>query len=386
MAKFINRQKISIINVIFVVVIIVFVAFLPRLILNKIEQNKITNIFSIDKDISQLKEAMYYKQLEGTQVQCELCPNKCLLNNGQKGLCRVKQNINGRLYSLVYSKPVTIHVDPIEKKPLFHFLPGSNVYSLATVGCNLSCQHCQNWDISQTNPEEAKTLEMTPEQVVNDAIKQNTSIIAFTYSEPVVFYEYVIDIAKLAHEKNLKTIIISNGYINKEPLLNLLPYLDAVKIDLKAFSEKFYEKITNGRLGPVLENIKTVKESGKHIEIVYLIIPGENDSEEEIKNMSQWLKDNIGEDTIIHFSRFYPQYKMANKQPTPIEIIKKAREIALKVGLKYVYTGNIEYPIGETTYCDDGTIAIRRQGYFILNNKLKNGRCSDNTVIPGVWQ
>jgi len=367
---------------------ITFLAFLPWLLIQKNSNQigQITNKLTPTQDVSSLKEAMYYEQLGNGQVQCGLCPNRCILSEGQRGLCHVRQNIGGKLYSLVYNKPVTIHLDPIEKKPLFHFLPGTQAYSLATVGCNLSCQHCQNWDISQVMPEDVNPFYKTPEQIVQEAQEQGAATIAFTYSEPIIFYEYMIDIAKVARERNLKTVMISGGYINEEPLKNLLPYLDGIKIDLKAFSDEFYKKITNGRLEPVLDTIKTIKESGKHLEIVYLIIPGENDSDEEITKMAKWLKENIGENTILHFSRFYPQYKMMNKPPTPLTTVKHARDLALAAGLKYVYTGNIEYREGETTYCSDGTPAIERQGYFILKNNLIDGKCIDGTEIPGIWQ
>jgi len=386
-----DKQLNIIIKIIMAAAIITLLAFLPWFIIQKY-RDKVNDIAvsmaptGEISEISGLKEAMYYEQLASERVQCNLCPNRCILEKEQRGLCKVRKNIDGKLYSLIYGKPVTVHVDPIEKKPLFHFLPGANAYSLATVGCNLSCQHCQNWDISQAFPEDVKPYDKTPEEIVEEALAAKAEVIAFTYSEPIVFYEYMLDIAKIARENNLKTVMISGGYINKEPLLNLLPYLDGIKIDLKAFSEDFYLKITNGNLQPVLDTIKTIYQSGKHLEIVYLIIPGENDSDEEITAMSQWLKENVGEDAIVHFSRFHPQYKMTNKPPTPLETIKHARDLAIKAGLKYVYTGNIEYSQGETTYCPDDSIAIQRKGYFILKNALTNGKCADGTKIPGVWE
>lgn len=382
-----DKQLNKIIKIIFTAGIIAFIGFLPWILIQKNSDkiNKITQNLTASPDISTLKEAMYYETLDNGRVQCNLCPNHCYLAEGQTGICHVRKNIGGRLYSLNYNKPATIHVDPIEKKPLFHFLPGANAYSLATIGCNLSCKHCQNWDISQALPEDVNIPVKTPEEIIREAKASGAEVIAFTYSEPIVFYEYMIDIAKLAKNENLKTVMISGGYINEEPLINLLKYLDGVKIDLKAFSDEFYKKITNGRLQPVLDTIKTVHDAGKHLEIVYLIIPEENDSEEEIKNMAGWLVENIGENAILHFSRFYPQYKMTNKPPTPLETIKKAREIALKAGLKYVYSGNIRYDEGESTYCDDGSIAIQRQGYFIIKNALTDGKCADGTKIPGVW-
>jgi len=383
-----DNQLNKIIKIIIGAAIITFLGFLPWIWIQKNSDkvNQIVDKLAPNQAVSQLKEATYYEQLSNGRVQCNLCPNRCLLAEGQRGICRVRENIGGKLYSLVYGQPVTMHVDPIEKKPLFHFLPGAKAYSLSTVGCNLSCQHCQNWDISQAFPEDVQPFNKTPGQIIEEALQAKAEVIAFTYGEPIVFYEYMIDIAKEAREHGLKTVMISGGYINEEPLKNLLPYLDGIKIDLKAFTDKFYQKITNGRLQPILDTIKTIQAAGKHLEIVYLIIPGENDSSEEITNMVNWLKANIGENAILHFSRFQPQYKMMNKPPTPISTIKHARELALEAGLKYVYTGNIEYSKGESTYCSDGSIAIKRQGYFILKNALENGQCADGTEVPGVWE
>lgn len=371
-------------------VAIVFVAYLPYFLIHKFKTqtasvvNKLNN--QIKQNTSNLHQAMWWHKLDNNFVQCDLCPNRCRLSEGQIGLCRARQNIGGKLYTLNYGQPVAVHVDPIEKKPLFHFMPGAQAYSLAAAGCNLRCQYCQNWDISQISPLDINTPRLTPAQIVAQAKDSGAPIIAFTYSEPVVFYEYVLDIARLAHLNNLKTVMISSGYINPEPLKQLLPYLDGVKIDLKAFDDKFYQKITSGRLQPVLDTIKIIHQANKHLEIVYLLIPGENDSDEEIIKMSQWLKENIGPDTILHFSRFYPQYKMLDKPPTPISTVKHARNLAIKAGLKYVYTGNIADEAGQTTYCPNGTPAIVRQGYFVVKNILKNGHCPDGTLIPGVWK
>jgi pyruvate formate lyase activating enzyme len=382
-----EKQK-NILKIIISVAVLLCLAFLPWWLLNKKGEsvNKLADKLVPAADTAKLKEAMYYEALNGGRVQCALCPNRCLLEEGQSGLCKARKNIEGKLYSLVYGKPVTIHIDPIEKKPLFHFLPGASAYSLATVGCNLSCAHCQNWDISQAFLEDVTAIPKTPAEVVAEAKASKAEVIAFTYNEPIIFYEYMLDIAKTAKTEGIKTVMISNGYINQEPLLNLLPYLDGIKIDLKAFTNDFYVKISNGRLDPVLDTIKTIHEAKKHLEIVYLIIPGENDSEEEIRNMSKWLYDNLGAEAILHFSRFYPQYKLTNKPPTPIETVKRARAIALEEGLKYVYTGNIEFPEGEATYCADGSIAIERQGFFVKNNNLKDGKCVDGTVVPGVFE
>ena len=338
-------------------------------------------------DTSSLREAAYYEELAGGAVRCNLCPNNCLLAEGQRGLCKVRQNIGGKLYNLVYGKVVALHLDPIEKKPFFHFLPGSQSYSLATAGCNLTCLYCQNWEIAQNFPEDVRAESISPEQVVAEAKKSGAQSIALTYSEPIAFYEYMLDIAKMARPQGIKVVVVSNGYINEEPLRELLKYIDAIKIDLKGFNEEFYQRIVGGRLAPVLESLKIIKQSGVWLEIVNLLIPGENDSEQEIKAMSQWIKENLGEDVPLHFSRFYPMYKLQNLPPTPEETVKRARRLALEVGLKYVYTGNIDDPESWATYCSkSGRVAIKRIGYFVEENNLINGACPDGEKIPGVWQ
>jgi pyruvate formate lyase activating enzyme len=282
-----------------------------------------------------LKEASYYEQLVNGMVQCHLCPRQCILREDQRGICRVRQNIDGRLYTLNYGQIASAHLDPIEKKPFFHFLPGSKVYSIAAVGCSLHCVYCQNWQIAQVFPEEVETIEMSPEQVVEKAIESGAKSIAYTYSEPTAFFEYMLDIAKIAKEKGLRNVVVTSGYINPEPLRELCQYLDAIKIDLKSFNENFYQKLTGGRLGPILESLKVIKEEGVWLEIVNLLIPGENDSPEEIRQMAQWIKDNLDDEVPLHFTRFYPMYKLQNLPPTPEETLKKARQIALDVGLKY---------------------------------------------------
>jgi pyruvate formate lyase activating enzyme len=334
-----------------------------------------------------LHEAKYYQALPNNMVQCFLCPRQCILSEGQRGACRVRQNIEGKLYSLVYGQIASAHLDPIEKKPFFHVLPGSKAYSIATAGCNLQCVFCQNWQLSQVFPEDIQSQYLSPEQVVEQALASGAQSIAYTYSEPVIFIEYVIDIAKIARQKGLKNVVVSAGYINEEPLRELCQYVDAIKVDLKAFKQDFYDKMTGGQVEPILRNLKIIREEGVWLEIVNLLIPGENDSPEEIKELAQWIKDNLGEEVPLHFTRFYPMYKLQNLPPTPEETLKKARQIALDVGLKYVYTGNIGDPTTESTYCPaSGTLAIQRQGYFVLQNNLQDGHCPDGEVIPGVWK
>ncbi len=334
-----------------------------------------------------LHDARYYEPLANKTVQCFLCPNQCVISAGAWGACKARKNIDGKLYSKVYGEIATSHVDPIEKKPFFHVLPGSTAFSIATTGCNMRCLFCQNWDISQAFPEEVPTQAATPEQVVAQALASGARAIAFTYNEPVIAYEYMLDIAKLAKAKGLKTAVISNGYIEEEPLKELLKYIDAYKVDLKAFNEKFYRKLTGGRLTPVLETLKIIKQSGVWLEIVNLLVPGENDSEEEIRAMARWIRENLGDSVPLHFSRFFPQFKLKNLPPTPTETLIRAREIAMEEGLKFVYIGNIAYPEGETTWCPGSKEkAIVRQGYFVIANNLKEGACPDGEKIPGVWK
>lgn len=339
------------------------------------------------KNPSGLQEAMYYRKLEGNLVQCQLCPNRCTLREGQRGICKVRENIGGRLYSMNYGKLVAMNLDPIEKKPFFHFLPGTKAFSIAAPGCNLRCLYCQNWQISQVAPEEINYVEMKPEDVVEKAIESGAESIAYTYSEPTVFYEFMIETAKIAREKGLKNVVVTSGYINPEPLRNLSKYVDAIKVDLKGFNEDFYQKVTQGSFQPILETMKIIKEEGIWLEIVNLVIPGLNDGEEEIRNLSRWIKENLGDDVPLHFLRFYPNYKMQNLPPTPIETLVRAREIALEEGLKFVYTGNIDFAEGETTFCPNSKEkAIERKGFFLIKNNLKDGICPDGEKIPGIWK
>ena len=341
----------------------------------------------IESEIANLKEAGYYKELGGGVVQCKLCPHFCVLNPGETGLCRVRKNISGKLYSLVYGQPVSIHLDPIEKKPLFHFLPGSTAYSVATAGCNLRCLYCQNWEISQAFPKDVKSVEKTPEQLVEEALALGAQSIAYTYTEPIVFYEYMLETAKLARQKGLKNVVISAGYINPEPLKELCQHVDAIKIDLKAFNNSFYKKIVGGELEPVLNTLKTIKEQGIWLEIVYLVIPGENDDPEEVREMSQWIKQNLGEHVPLHFSRFHPMYKLINLPPTPEQTVKQLRNIALEQGLKYVYTGNLGDWQTESTYCPGSDeMAIKRKGYFVTQINFNQGVCANGEQIPGIWR
>ena len=334
-----------------------------------------------------VKEASYWHKKD-LGVQCELCPNYCFLPEGQRGLCKVRINKNNTLYTEVYNQPASIHIDPIEKKPIFHMLPGSEILSLSTVGCPLKCSFCQNWSLSQAYPEEIKIIQfMTPEDIVNLAIAKNLPSIAFTYGEPVAYYEYMRDIAKLAHKKELRNVMVTSGYINEKPLLAIAEYFDVIKVDLKGISEKFYKDEVGGYLSSVLNTLKTLKKANVMIEVVNLVVPNRNDSEEDFDKLTKWVYDNLGPDTPIFFTRFHPDYKLSNLPPTPLKTLERAREIALHNGLNFVYIGNAPGNTGENTYCPVcKTLLIEREGYLIRRNILKDGHCPVcNRAIPGIW-
>ena len=332
--------------------------------------------------------ASYWQKIKENIVQCLLCPRKCVLDAGQRGVCTVRINKEGKLYTLGYGNPVAIHIDPIEKKPFFHVAPGEPVFSLAVAGCNMRCIFCQNWQISQSRPDETENYNLSPEEIVNKTIENNCKFIAYTYTEPTVFYEYMLDIAKLARAKGLKNTMHSCGYINPQPLKELLKYMDAVNIDLKGFTEEYYAKIgLLAQLKPVLETLKTIKEEGVWLEITNLIIPNFNDDPQKIKEMCIWIKENLGDEVPLHFSRFVPNFKLQNLPPTPIEKLEEAYRIAKGVGLKYVYIGNVPGHKGENTYCPNcGKIVVKRIGYEILENNIKDGKCKFcGYKIAGRW-
>ncbi|MCX6556972.1 MAG: AmmeMemoRadiSam system radical SAM enzyme [Candidatus Aminicenantes bacterium] len=339
-----------------------------------------------DAYVPRASEAMYYEKLAGKKVHCRLCPNQCKVADGERGECGVRENRSGVFYTLVYGQPCAVHVDPIEKKPLFHYFPGAQAFSLATAGCNFNCRFCQNWEISQRRPEEVQAINLPPEAVVRQARSQACPIIAYTYSEPVIFFEYMRDIAALGKEKGIPSVMISNGFIEKKPLQELCRSLGAVKVDLKAFTEDFYREQCGGELQPVLDTLLALRDEKIWFEVVVLLIPGLNDDRAEIERMCRWIVQELGAEVPLHFSRFTPMYMLKNIPPTPAETLYMARKIAQGAGIKFCYVGNLLSDAGNT-YCPScGRLLIRRLLYSIENTGLAGNRCRYcKTVIPGVF-
>jgi pyruvate formate lyase activating enzyme len=332
-------------------------------------------------------EARYYTPLPDREVECTLCPRKCRLGDRERGYCGVRQNDGGTYYTLVYGKACSMNVDPIEKKPFFHFFPGTNAFSFATAGCNVNCKFCQNWEISQVRPEQVNNVDLPPDAAVQSALNYRCRSIAYTYSEPTVFYEYMYDTAVLARRSRVKSVVVSAGHINPEPLAALTKVVDAIKIDLKAFNQEFYKTYVRGYLETVLDSIKLVSKSPAWLEVVYLVIPELNDDPSEVRKMAAWLVREAGADVPLHFSRFFPQYLIKNLPPTPTSTLELLRRTALDEGLHYVYLGNIPGHEGESTYCPKcRKTLVRRSGYDILENNITKGACpACQTPIPGLW-
>lgn len=337
-----------------------------------------------------MKKAILYEKLKDNKVRCLTCHNQCFISDKGIGICGIRQNIDGDLYLLVYGKAISVNIDPIEKKPLFHFLPGQKAFSLGTLGCNFSCDFCQNWEISQAPKNQDINYwgdEWSPEKIVKYCKDNKIFIIAYTYNEPTVWIEYALDTMKLAKKEGIKNIWVSNGFMTEKALNLIAPYLDAINIDLKSFSEDFYQKICKGRLGLVKKNIKKIWKIGIWIEVTTLIIPGFNDSTKELKQIAKFLI-GISKDLPWHISAFYPCYKMLTQAPTSQEILINACEIGKKAGLRYVYTGNIPNSDYESTYCPKcNSLIIERWGMEVLENDLKNGKCPKcNAKIKGIWK
>lgn len=334
------------------------------------------------------KPAMFWKLVTNDTVQCVLCPHQCVIKNNGVGICGVRKNENAVLYCLTYALCSGISDDPIEKKPLNHFFPGSLVLSLGSVGCNLSCLHCQNYSISTASPDQCRLTQILPLKAVELAKNHNCRGIAWTYNEPTLWYEYSFDVAQLAKKSGLYTVYVSNGYINKEPLEKIAPFLDAVNVDVKSFSDDFYKKVCNARLQPVLDTCEYAKKLGIHLELTYLVIPQRNDSVQEISKFCEWVVESLGADVPIFFSRFQPYYKMKDSMQTPIASLKNCFEIAKKSGVNYVYIGNVIDEQYENTMCPFcHSVLIKRHGYVTEIVGLSNGKCIQcNTKIPIIYE
>lgn len=333
--------------------------------------------------------ASHWNAVRDKTVQCVLCPRRCVLSEGQRGVCTVRINRDGMLYTLGYGNPVALGVDPIEKKPFFHVLPGSSAYSLAVAGCNMRCLFCQNWQISQSRPDEVMAYNMSPEDIVDAAMKSGSGSVVYTYTEPTVFYEYMLDISKLARAKGLLSGMHTCGYINPEPLSELLEYMDAVNVDLKGFSKGFYNRMgLLAELDPVLDALKIIKGKGVWLEITNLIIPGQNDDPGMIRKMCLWIKENLGDEVPLHFSRFMPSFKLQNLPPTPVNTLEEAYAIAKDAGLKYVYIGNIPGHKHESTFCPNcNKVVVGRLGYTVTDMNIKDGNCAFcGYAIAGIWE
>jgi len=331
-------------------------------------------------------EAKYYISTP-KGLKCQLCPNDCKLKPGEESECRTRMNIEDKLYCYAYGNPCAINVDPIEKKPLYHFYPTSKAYSIATAGCNLACLNCQNWEISQTSPKKTRNYDLPPEKVVEEAIQNKCKSIAYTYSDPVAFWEYTYDTAKLARQEGIKNVLVSAGYIYEKPLREWCKYIDAANIDLKSFSDEIYEMLNAGTLEPVLNTLKILKEENVWLEITNLIVPDWTDDMDMIKQMCDWLAENNMNNVPLHFSRFHPQYKLANLPATPSSVLNKARDIAVAAGINHVYIGNVPGTNATNTYCPEcKELLIERKGYYIITNKIKNGNCEFcQEAISGLW-
>lgn len=325
-----------------------------------------------------MHEARLYQKLEDITVRCSLCPHRCTIRDGKQGICSVRINHGGTLYAATFGKVAAEAVDPIEKKPLFHFLPGTLSYSLGTLGCNFHCEHCQNWHISQQTHEMQALRERSPEQGVERALASGSASIAWTYNEPTIWHEYPLAMGALARKEGLGTVYVTNGYITEEGLRELAPMLNAFRVDIKSFSDAFYRKVCGGRLQPVLDAAALAKELGMHVETVTLIIPGLNDSMDEMESLIRWALENLGPDTPMHFTRFHPDYRMQEARPTEVRTLEKIYELAKDIGIHYPYLGNVFNHPYESTYCPTcGSLVIERSGFGVQMRGLKDHTCME---------
>lgn len=334
------------------------------------------------------REARFWDKLAGLKIQCKLCPQSCTVADQERGTCGVRENRGGTYFTLVHSRVCAMHVDPIEKKPLFHYLPGTSAFSIATPGCNMECKYCQNWQISQFRPEQVECVPLSPETVATLAKKNEAPTVAFTYSEPVIYYEYMADVATAARRVGIGSVMISNGFIQVEPLRQLIPKLSAIKIDFKGFSESFYADICRGRLKPVLEALTVIAQSRIWFELVMLVVPTLNDSVTENSAMFKWIRQNLGDQVPVHLTRFHPMYKLPNLPSTPVATLERLYREAKNAGLKFVYLGNVNGHPAESTYCPScSATLIRRVGFEVVENTMKQNRCPGcGAMIPGVFR
>jgi pyruvate formate lyase activating enzyme len=332
-------------------------------------------------------EARFYEKLPYKKIRCKLCPRECLIDDRERGYCGVRENRGGAYYSLVYGRICVAHADPIEKKPLFHFLPGTMAFSVATAGCNVNCKMCQNWDISQVRPEQVNSTFLPPRDLPALCRRNQCPSIAYTYSEPVVFSEYVLDAAEAGRAAGVKSVVVSGGYIQQEPLKELCRRVDAIKIDLKAFSEWYYKEVVNGELKPVLHTLATIRKLGVWNEVVYLVVPTLNDSDAEFRGLARWIRTELGRDVPLHFSRFHPDYLLKNLPPTPLSTLERAKAICDAEGLEYVYIGNVPPHPAENTLCPKcRRVVVERAGFTVRAFHLDGGKCHFcQQVIPGIW-
>ena len=344
--------------------------------------------FAVSGDERFIREASFYEKLPYQKTKCKLCPRECVIDDHERGYCGVRENRGGTYYTLVHSRVCAAHIDPVEKKPFFHFYPGTLAFSVATAGCNVNCKMCQNWDISQARPEQVHADYLPPATLAQLARDNGCDSIAYTYSEPVIFYEYVADSARAARAAGVKSAVVTGGYIQQEPLKKLCGLVDAVKVDLKGFTQKFYKEVVNGELKPVLEALSTMRKLGMWNEIVYLVIPTLNDSDAEFKGLARWMKTELGADVPVHFTRFHPEYLLKNLPTTPLETLERAKAIGDAEGLHYVYIGNVPGHPAENTYCPKcRRIVVKRSGFTIEGMFLKKGKCQYcQQEIAGIWK
>ena len=333
------------------------------------------------------RPARWYKKLDGLKVECGLCPRKCRVDDIERGACGVRENRGGEYFTLVHSRPCSLHLDPVEKKPFYHVLPGTSAMSLATVGCNFECKFCQNWEIAQARPEQIPAIDLPPASLAELAKKYGAPTIACTYTEPVVWSEYVYDIAAAAKKVGVRTLMISNGYIQPEPMGDLLEVLGAVKVDLKAYTDRFYRDSCKGELKPVLDTLRLLRKKGMWTEIVVLVVPTLNDGEREHRELAKFVAGDLGPDVPVHFTRFHPGYRLMNLPSTPVPVLERAREVAMAEGLRYAYVGNVPGHAGNHTYCPGcKAVLVERTGLAVTRNRLLHGRCPDcRREIPGIW-